>query len=155
MKFLIELIRLAPEHTDAFTANASAYKSKISTLDQTIKDEFASVEKQNFIVFHEAYNYFLEAYDLGEYQIASLQEFPGDEPSAQYLAGIVDSVENEDANIIFTEPQFSPKVVQTLQQEFPDLVVYELDPLGGTLAVDGYERFIVATYCSIYECFSE
>ena len=120
-----------------------AFESRITELKTFVANRLAeSTVKKPFIVFHDAYQYYLRAFGLSQYYRGAFEEFPGKEPSASYLKTIIDQVQQKEVTLLFREPQFSPKIISTIAEEFPAVHVYELDPHGSIYAADGYERIV-------------
>lgn len=140
-------------------ANAARYKTnliilekQLDNLNQEVKDEIAKLEVKPYIVFHDAYHYFED--NFGIHAVAFLEEFAGKEPTAEYLAEVIDIIEDNKVKVIFTEPQFSPKLVQTLSNDY-DLSVGELDPLGQSISKDSYFELIRANLESLQKAFNQ
>lgn len=129
-----------PANAALYRTNAAAYTKTLAALD----DEYAktlsafSPAARSFIAFHPALAYLAERYGLA--QVAVIEEFPGKEPSATYLASIVDMIRAKKVSALFSEPQFSPKVVQTVAAE-TGMTVQEIDTVEtGDLAPETYVR---------------
>ncbi len=133
------LQNIDPNNNIFYIENSRNYIQKLLQLDQDIKEELGKIEKKPFIVFHPAYDYFVRDYGLN--QIAAIEEFPGKEPSALYLKNIIDLLSENQVSLIFTEPQFSPKLVEQLSQDY-NIITAELDPIGINLSPDEYERIM-------------
>lgn len=135
------LILADPQNAQYYEQNAKLYLQRIDGLLKEIQDKMSRTDKRPFIAFHSAFDYYLTDFNLLEYQKAVIQEFPGKEPSPAYLKDIINILSQKKARIVFTEPQFSPKIVETLQKEF-NILTYELDPVGLELSAEGYENMM-------------
>jgi zinc transport system substrate-binding protein len=122
------LIQVDPTHEAQYRANASAYLDQLKALDAEIAAEVATWAHREFISFHAAYRYYADHYGL--VQAAVIEEFPGKEPSAEYIAGVIQTAKSIAARAIFAEPQFSAKAADTIAQATHKSVVL-LDPVGG------------------------
>jgi len=131
------LVKADSSNTKTYEKNAATYIEHLEQLDAEIAERLGKAEKKNYMVFHNAYQYFEEEY--GMKSAAVIEKFPGKEPSPRYLKELIDLINNRDVRIVFTEPQFSPKLVNTLKQEL-GIYVGELDPIGSELSKDGYEK---------------
>lgn len=150
------LIELDPENTEAYQANTRAYLQKLTALDQEIFEAFGASSRspENFIVFHNAYDYFFERnFTLKPYLKGSVEPFPGREPTAAYFQELIELIEEEDVKIVFTEPQFNPRVVQNIQEE-TGIQSFEIDPIGLELSPQGYENNMRALAQTLSEAFS-
>ena len=125
-----------PDHASDFQANAQAYITQLKQLDTDIKQRVATFTHRDFVAFHPAFSYFATRYHLN--QAAVIEEFPGQEPSPQYLAQIINTIRDLKISAIFSEPQFSPRVIQSIARD-TGLTVYTLDPIEtGDPARDSY-----------------
>ena len=146
------LINLQPKNQALYNQNLKNFEKEIQILDASIKADLRAVNIKPYIVFHNAYGYLEEAYGIKAN--ASFEEFPGKEPSATYLKELIQTIQKENIEIIFTEPQFSPKLVTTISQDY-DLKVATLDPLGSELSSDGYFNLMKKNIESIKSAFTK
>jgi ABC-type Zn uptake system ZnuABC Zn-binding protein ZnuA len=130
-----------PAGAAGYADRAEAYKGTLDRLGSDIKTLLAPLEQRSFVSFHSAFQYFARAFDLE--QAAVIEEFPGKEPSPQYLAGLVDLVKELGVTAVFSEPQFSPRPAEALARE-AGVTLYEIDPEGKTLSATMYEDLLRA-----------
>jgi zinc transport system substrate-binding protein len=128
-----------PENADFYRINANTYNSNLMKLKDEISDDFSGVQPARFFVFHNAYDYYLEENNLENYKAGVVEEFPGDEPGASYLQELTDMIAENNVKIVFTEPQFSPKLIRTLEEEL-DIYTFEIDPIGNEISAAGYQN---------------
>lgn len=69
------LIRLDDSQADTYTTQADAYTDTIRQLDAQIEAQLTERPVGSFIVFHDAYQYFLRRYGLDDRQVGLIQEF--------------------------------------------------------------------------------
>ncbi|QQR83255.1 zinc ABC transporter substrate-binding protein [Candidatus Peregrinibacteria bacterium] len=131
-----------------------AYKARLIALDQEIQAQLQSANKQPFILFHDAYGYFLKRYQLDAYHVASIEPFPGKEPTLAYLNQLTKLIKEKGVNLVFTEPQFSPKVIEALKSNL-DLNTYSIDPIGSELTAEGYEHNLKAIADTLSSAFGK
>jgi ABC-type Zn uptake system ZnuABC Zn-binding protein ZnuA len=129
------LIAVDPEHEVTYRDNAGRYISQLEALDRDIRTEVGTWQHRQFIAMHSAWAYFAQRYGLE--QMAAIEEFPGKEPSAEYLAQLVDLIRLHQVPAVFAEPQLPPKVAEAVAGEAKAQVVV-LDPLGGTSGTETY-----------------
>jgi zinc transport system substrate-binding protein len=122
------LLLLTDDHEAYFSELAESYHQELSLLDEEIERKLASVQNRRFIAFHSAWQYFARRYNLEELAVIAL--FPGQEPSAGWMAELVELVEEYSVTAIFSETQFPPALAQRIAEE-SGLNLLELDPLGG------------------------
>ncbi len=123
-----KLVTMAPGEEDYFDNNLEQYRGELSALDKEIRQTAAAFSRDRFIAFHSAWQYFARRYGLQE--VAVIAEFPGQEPSAGWIAELSGLVEEENIGAIFTEPQFSPDLAERVAEESGSKVLV-LDPIGG------------------------
>lgn len=129
-----------PTNKRIYDKNAAAYLNRLRRLDTNIKLEVATFKTRDFVAFHSAFIYFSDRYGLN--QVAAIEPFPGKEPNPRYLAEISGLVKQKKIKALFTEPQFSPRIVDSLAGDLK-VEVLVLDPLEtGDLRVDYYEELM-------------
>ncbi|MCL6473319.1 MAG: metal ABC transporter substrate-binding protein [Firmicutes bacterium] len=146
------LIKADPKNAKSYSKNAEAYIERLKRLDVDIAKELASAKKEKYFVFHNAYQYFEKQYGIRN--SGSIEEFPGKEPSPRQMARIIDYIKDHGARIVFTEPQFSPKVIDVLRQDY-GIYTGVLDPIGQELSRDGYEKNMRRNLSSLMKAFKE
>ena len=100
------------------------------------------------IVFHNAWQYYDDRFGLKTIGVVELS--PGQEPNPQYIAQLVTLAKGEHVRAIFAEPEYSPKLVQTLAESAGIRTVENLydDSIGTDPRVTDYAsmlRFDTAT----------
>ena len=131
------LAALDPSQVEVYKNNAATYTQTLQELDRSITAQISSKDTQPFVVFHDAYQYFLHRYDLETSQVWLVQEFHGDNPSQKQIAELIATIQNEWVQTLYTEPQFNPSIIQRLKQE-TGVSTQEIDPIGSKLSKDGY-----------------
>ena len=126
-----------PQHGEAFQNNLFSLQEQLEEMHQSFSQIAADFTERRFISFHSTWAYLGKRYNLSE--IESVLEYPGEEPSAGWLAGLIKLAKQEQINTIFIEPQFNPKPAEILAQEIGGRV-FVLDPLGGE-NVDGRDDY--------------
>ena len=115
--------------------NASKYKSNLKKALKDIDKLNADVKKElskstASIVFHDAYQYFEERYDvniLGAFTV-NTDVMPG----AEQLAKIREIIEHDKVTCVFSEPQFNPDIIKVVAKDM-NIKTGVVDPLGATL----------------------
>jgi len=123
-----KMVNIAPADENYLDHNLERYRRELSDLDKEISRTVAVFSRDKFIAFHSAWQYFARRYGLQE--VAVIAEFPGQEPSAGWIAELSRLVEEENIGAIFAEPQFSPDLAERVAEESGSEVLV-LDPLGG------------------------
>ncbi len=122
-------IKADPDNEGTYRKNADAYIAQLMDLDRQVKEETSTFIKKKFVSFHPAFTYFAHRYGLE--QVGVIEELPGKEPSAGEIAELVDKINEEGVEVIFTEPQFNPQLAEMIAGESGvEVVLKSLDPLG-------------------------
>ena len=132
-----ELSKIDPENTDIYFDNVSQGKTDIDAVISEIDATLATFRGTNFIVYHDAYQYFERRFDV----LAAGSISMGDvsDPSPARIAEIRQTVEELDMTCVFSEPQFNPELVATVV-DGTKARAHVIDPLGTrlTLGADFY-----------------
>ena len=107
-----ELAGHDPENAEQYAANAEAARDEISSLEAEIAEQLATVADVPFLVFHDAYQYFETRFDVTAAGAISLSD--ASDPSAARIAELRDLAQSRDIACVFAEPQFDPKLVETV-----------------------------------------
>lgn len=124
------LAKKDPDHAANYRDNAAAYNKMLAELEQNIRQSIASVSDENFIVFHDAYQYFEHRFGL--HAVGSVAIDPERQPGAKRLSAIRNTIRNEHIVCVFAEPQFPNKLVDIVVEN-TSARVGMLDPLGQSL----------------------
>lgn len=127
-----------PELADVFNTNLIRLQQELTALDQEFQDTLALCPNRKFISFHATWGYLAHRYGLEE--VASVLEYPGQEPSARWLAELTELAREKDINVVMIEPQFNPQPANLLAEEIGGKV-FVLDPLGGE-GVAGRDSYV-------------
>ena len=125
-----ELSRLDPENAAAYAANAAEGQAELTALMAELTKLHAPMDETEFVVFHDAYQYFERRFGLAAAGAISFSDASA--PSAGRIAELREAVADLGAACVFAEPQFSSGLVETV---FGDSArVGLLDPLGQDMA---------------------
>ena len=120
------LVRLLPSDEAAITANLEDYRSRLTVLDQQLRDGLKNLARRDIITFHEAFPYFAAAYDLNV--VAVVNKEPGEVLTPTQLAELVREIKSLGNPPLFVEPQYTDLSAQTLSRETGSSV-WSLDPI--------------------------
>lgn len=126
-----------PSQMMIYLSHNADYQTKLTILDQEIRAMIASADIQPFVVFHDAYGYYLHEYGIADKQVDMILEHHSDTPTQAEIAELIEHINEYSVATIFVEPQFSSTVVEALQQE-TGVNVREIDPIGSQMDADGY-----------------
>ncbi|HDO25549.1 MAG TPA: zinc ABC transporter substrate-binding protein, partial [Nitrospirae bacterium] len=120
------MIKADPDNAELYIRNAAQYIGRLETLDLEIQDEIRRWKKKEFVAFHSAFLYFTRDYGLR--QVAAIQEFPDKQPTPRHIADVLRVIKDTEIKIIFSDSQFSHKIVESIARDL-DLRVLSLDTL--------------------------
>jgi zinc transport system substrate-binding protein len=113
------LVKLDPKNQGSYQNNLTQFLQEIDQLDQQIKTNLKDIKNRKFIVFHPAWGYFAQDYQLEQIPI----EVGGQEPSAAELGNLVKEAKAEKIKVIFAQPQFSTQTAKTIAKEIQGEVI--------------------------------
>ncbi len=122
-----ELADVDPDRAGHYRRNAEALASRIESVDAEIAEKLSEVRSMRYIVFHDAYQYFERHYGLNP--VGPITVSPERAPGAARLREIQARIEETGAVCVFAEPQFEPRLVETVV-EGSGARIGSLDPLG-------------------------
>jgi ABC-type Zn uptake system ZnuABC Zn-binding protein ZnuA len=101
-----------PAGAGVYRANAESYLAELRTLDGEVTAAVESIppDRRKLVTFHDAYPYLAQGYGLE--MVGFVVESAGKEPSAQEIADLTQAIDDEDVPAVFTEPQFSARILE-------------------------------------------
>jgi len=116
-----------PENADIYTANASAYITELYSANTYIENALANLSSRKFIVFHPAFAYFADDYDLDMYAI----EREGSEATAEDLKNMIDFAKENNIKVVFNQAEVDSSWVTSFTQQIEGGSFVVLSPLSG------------------------
>jgi len=107
------------ENAESFEANAAAYIAQLETLDAWIIENIAQVDPADrlLVTNHEAFGYFVDAYDI-TFVGAVIPSFDDNaEVSAADIEDLVADIRASGATAVFSETSLSPAAAETIAAE--------------------------------------
>ncbi|RXZ47179.1 metal ABC transporter substrate-binding protein [Agromyces binzhouensis] len=127
---------------DAVAANADEYTARLDALDAWIDENVATVpvEERLLVTNHDAFTYFLHAYDI-TFVGSVIPSFDDNaEPSAAEIDELVERIVATGVQAVFSEASISPKAAETIADEAGVAVYSGEDALyGDSLGQPGSE----------------
>ncbi|MBV8150230.1 MAG: zinc ABC transporter substrate-binding protein [Candidatus Eremiobacteraeota bacterium] len=110
------LISADPSGADGYRSRAADYDKTLVRLVASTRAKIATIPKANreMIIFHDAFPYYNRRFGIRT--LAAVELSPGREPNPSELASIVKLARAHHVRAVFAEPQFSPRLMQTLAQ---------------------------------------
>jgi zinc transport system substrate-binding protein len=130
-----------PANAARYQSNLSAFEGRLDALDARLKQRLAGIAGKPYFVFHEAFDYFEDAYGLkhtGVFSVAAEVQ-----PGAQHVAAMRTRLQEVGKTCVFSEPPLRPRLAETLIAGLP-VKLAELDALGGytPATAQGYEQVL-------------
>ena len=149
-----KLAEIDPEHAATYAENLNKFEVQLKATDAEIKQQLTPVKDKGYFVFHEAYGYFEERYDLN--QMGHFTVSPDRKPGAKTLIHIRKTLGTGDVACVFSEPQFTPAVIESVMRG-SDVKTGILDPLGSEIEVKSgsYFEFLQGMSNSFSQCLSK
>ena len=120
-----ELSDLDPNNKVKYENNANA---TIKSLDELVDSNKKILSKDiSYVVFHDAYQYFEKRF--GVIPAGALTLNPDVLPGAKQIADIQDIINDKGIKCIFSEPQYNPKIIETIGNDMK-ISTGVMDPLG-------------------------
>ncbi len=107
-----ELARIDPANATAYLDNLANLKLRLAALDLELRGKFRRIKGKPFILFHDVMQYLDQRYELNA--VGAVTVSPERQPGAKRLALIRTKIEASGAICVFSEPQFTPKLISTL-----------------------------------------
>jgi zinc transport system substrate-binding protein len=121
------LIQYDSKHRTMYEKNLEQLVLKLGVLHKEIETQFNEVQQVPFLVFHDGYQYFEQAYGLKGVGAISLNpELP---MSSRRLEKMQKKIERLGVKCLFSEPQWSTHLVEVLASKYK-IKVGMIDPLG-------------------------
>ena len=141
-----------PSGARAFRRNADAYVSRLSALAAEFDAASRTFRRRNIVTFHNVFGYL--ARDLGVSVVGEIETAPGQEPSAGEIRNLARTIRERRVPAVFSEPQYSPKIAETLARE-AGVPVRVLDPVAsGSPALTAYEDAMRRNLATLKEALS-
>ncbi|MBD9600401.1 MULTISPECIES: zinc ABC transporter substrate-binding protein [unclassified Pseudomonas] len=140
-KMAADLSAADPANAARYQSNLKAFDERLDALDLRLKARLAGIAGKPYFVFHEAFDYFEDAYGLkhaGVFSVAAEVQ-----PGAQHVAAMRTRLQEVGKTCVFSEPPLRPRLAETLVAGLP-VKLAELDALGGytPATAQGYEQVL-------------
>ena len=144
-----ELIKIDPEGQRQYSVNTAGATLELDNLINNVEKELS--KDISYVVFHDAYQYFETRF--GVTSAGALTLNPDVLPGAKQIADIQDLIRDKGIKCIFSEPQYNPKIIETLGNDM-NISTGVMDPLGAFIeeGPSMYGELINGITNSIKEC---
>jgi len=114
------LVEIDPDNQEEYYANYQLYISKIDTLHTNVSNLLQPYTGRSFMVYHPAWGYFGDNYNLKMIAI----EDEGKQPGPTGIDAIISQAKEENITVIFVAPQFDTSSAETIASEIGGNVVF-------------------------------
>ncbi|MCR8726699.1 zinc ABC transporter substrate-binding protein [Frigidibacter sp. ROC022] len=122
------LSELDPENAATYAANADKVMAELDQAEVEARELLADHHAARLVVFHDAYTYFTDAFDVNV--VASLADSEAASPGAAGLQALRQQITESGADCLFAETQQPSALVQSLSDD-TGVPLGTLDPLAG------------------------
>ena len=120
------LASIDPSNAAEYRKNRKALESDLETLSAEISETLADMKNRAFMVFHPAWGYFADEFDLRQIAI----ERDGKERTPQSLSEAIREAKKRGIRVVFVSPAFSALQAETIAREIGGVTAVA-DPLSG------------------------
>ncbi|MDC7238350.1 MAG: zinc ABC transporter substrate-binding protein [Sphaerochaetaceae bacterium] len=120
-----ELSSLDSENSDFYKANAQSFKDELNQVITKIEDNLSTLKNRNFLVFHPAFSYFAQDFDLN---MLSLEE-EGKEVTPKSLVEVIDRAKSLGIKNIYYQAEIAAEQSIAYGKELGGEAIL-LDPLS-------------------------
>lgn len=114
-----------PDNAEVYRENHDRLQRAIKDLHARNRELLAPLAGQTFFVYHPAFGYFTEAYELRQKPV----EIAGKSPAPRQLIKLIEMARQEGVRVIFVQPQFDQSSAKAVARAIDGAVV-ALDPLA-------------------------
>lgn len=125
-----------PKNASIYSRNAAKATTSLDTLIESTHTKINALNKPQFIVFHDAYQYFEKRFNISATGSISLGD--AEDPSPARIKEIRDTVKTLGVNCVFTEPQYNSGLVNNVFNNTEVSTIGVMDPLGASLSIGSH-----------------
>lgn len=114
-----------------YEINAKNYINKISKASEKITLKLSPYKNVPFIVFHDAYGYFVQSYGLN--QTAAVSVNPESPLGAEKISEINGVIKRKHVYCVFADPAFGEESVRKILNNPDRVKIATIDPIGNSL----------------------
>jgi ABC-type Zn uptake system ZnuABC Zn-binding protein ZnuA len=138
------LIAVDPAHADTYRRNAASYNARLDELTKEVRAQIDTIPPSHryMIVFHNAWQYYNDRFGITT--LGFVERNPGQEANPKQIAHLIDLAKAHHVHGVFSEPEYSPKILHSIAQGAGIAVVEDLydDSVGTDPLVANYPSMI-------------
>ncbi|PIE83623.1 MAG: zinc ABC transporter substrate-binding protein [Candidatus Contendobacter odensis] len=145
------LSEIDPGHKNQYEQNGARLIQRLESLHKQLVTQLVPVQQKSYIIFHDAYQYFEQRYNLNA--AGSVVLNPEQQPSVRRVKEIRNRIQRLKVHCVFSEPQFKPHLVKTVIAD-SGANTGVLDPLGASLKAgpNSYFQLMQQLARTLYIC---
>lgn len=125
---LDKLSSITPENKDYYETNFESFKKELETAKNNFKEKTLEKKQNNFIVFHDAYNYLFDELNIDNQKKHIFKTNILSDPNSNEMKILIDEITQKEIKVAFKEPQLDSNNLKKLSVEY-NLEILSLDPL--------------------------
>lgn len=134
-----QLKQVDPQNQTQYEKHLIQFKQQLQQTVSSIKQQLENIEPVPYFVFHDAYRYFENYFDIASAGI--IRAHVGQSVRTKHLTELKAQLDKLPIACLFREPQFKSSIVDKLAQN-PNLVIATIDPIGYTKPAKGYSKIL-------------
>ncbi|MGF1745520.1 zinc ABC transporter substrate-binding protein ZnuA [Vibrio minamisatsumaniensis] len=148
-----KLMETDPDNAMAYQENLDSFLIALKEKEHSIRAQLAPVKDKGYYVFHDAYGYFEQEFELNN--LGHFTVSPDRKPGAKSLIEIKKTLVRDKVQCVFAEPQFTPTVIESVTRG-SNTKQGKLDPMGSNIEVKSgsYFDFLQQVTDSYTSCLS-
>jgi zinc transport system substrate-binding protein len=119
------LVKINPSNKDRYAKNLRLFRSELNDLRNRIDSILAPAASREILVYHPAWGYFADEFNLKQVPI----EIGGKEPGIKQLAAVIKLAKERGVKALYVQRQFAAQSAKAVADEI-DLKIIYLDPLA-------------------------
>ncbi|MBX2810007.1 MAG: zinc ABC transporter substrate-binding protein, partial [Cellvibrionaceae bacterium] len=141
-----------PENASLYGRNAAKAITSLDLLIASTGSKIDALNKPQFIVFHDAYQYFEKRFNISAAGSIALGD--AEDPSPARIKEVRATVKRLGVSCVFTEPQYNPGLVKNVFAGTGIATIGVMDPLGAHIAPvsQHYRELIQGMTSSLSQC---
>jgi zinc transport system substrate-binding protein len=128
-----QLIEIDAANAPQYLANLTQLESNLIALQAELQVQTRSIQSVPFIVFHDGFQYFEQAFTLKG--IGAVVLIPDQPPGPKTISSLIDAAQEHQVACLFAEPQYDRKYLTFLQKKLNSAKIGVIDTLGSQLLI--------------------
>ena len=135
------LVQVDPADKDYFQKNRDIYIAQLKQLDENTTKILKDKNGTDILIYHPAFGYYARDYNLT--QVGAMLN--DEEPSPQRISSMVDIAKQNNITVLYNEPQYDPKFMQSIASQVG----------GQVLTVDDLDEHYIQNMINVANAFAK